>query len=117
MTKRSEDELRELLKQHIPEVDFVEKKMFGKYAFFINRNMFAGVHQSYLFLRLSSEDRDEALLHDGITLFEPRKGMVMGEYVVLLDCVLDKKSKLRDLIQKSVSYVSSLPHKEPKKKK
>ena len=115
MIKRSEDELRELIKKHLSGVEYVEKKMFGKFAYFINRNMFTGIHQSYLFLRLASDDRDEALLQDGITVFEPRKGLVMKEYVVLLDSVLDKKTKLKNLFQKSISYVSNLPPKEGKK--
>jgi TfoX/Sxy family transcriptional regulator of competence genes len=88
--------------------------MFGGLAFFINRNMFTGTHQSNLFLRLSSDDREEALSQKGITVFEPRKGMVMGEYVVLTDEVLDDESKLNELLSKSITYVSSLPPKEPK---
>jgi len=55
--KKSEIELVELLKQNLSEVKYVEKKMFGKFAYFINRNMFTGVHQMSIFLRLSSEDR------------------------------------------------------------
>ena len=117
MTVRTKEELHDLLKGHLKDVDFTTKKMFGGLAFFINRNMFTGTHQSDLFLRLSPEDRDEALSQDGITVFEPRKGMVMNEYVVLTDSVLDKSSKLVELIQKSISFVSSLPPKEPKKKK
>jgi TfoX/Sxy family transcriptional regulator of competence genes len=89
--------------------------MFGGLAFFINRNMFTGTHQTDLFVRLSAEDREEALSQVGITVFEPRKGMVMSEYVVLTDSVID--TKLKELIQKSISYVSTLPPKEPKKKK
>jgi TfoX/Sxy family transcriptional regulator of competence genes len=115
--KKSEDELVELVKQNLIDVDYVEKKMFGKFAYFINRNMFTGVHQSYLFLRLSSEDREEALSQVGITVFEPRAGLIMREYVVLTDAILSNRPILTELFQKSVSYVSSLPPKEPKKKK
>jgi len=111
---RTKDELHELLKKHLKDVDYTEKKMFGGLAIFINRNMFTGTHQADLFMRLSSVDREEALSQNGITVFEPRKGIVMSEYVVLTDSVID--SKLKDLIQKSISYVSSLPPKEPKKK-
>ncbi|MFW9843296.1 MAG: TfoX/Sxy family protein [Candidatus Thorarchaeota archaeon] len=116
MATKSEDDLRELIKQNLVDVEFIEKKMFGKFAFFIEGNMFTGVHQSYLFLRLSSDDRDAALSKDSITVFEPRKGMVLREYVVLLDNILDNKSKLKDLFRKSVSYVSSLPPKYSKNK-
>ncbi len=115
--KKSEVDIVELLKQNLLGIDYVEKKMFGKFAYFINRNMFTGVHQSYLFLRLSSDDRDEALSQEGITVFEPRTGLVMKEYVVLTDSILTNNSLLKELFQKSVSYVSGLPPKEPKKKK
>lgn len=115
--KKSEIELVELLKQNLSEVKYVEKKMFGKFAYFINRNMFTGVHQMSIFLRLSSEDREEALSKEGITIFEPRAGMIMKEYVALTDTILSNRSLLTELFQKSVSYVSSLPVKQPKKKK
>ncbi|MFW9795763.1 MAG: TfoX/Sxy family protein [Candidatus Thorarchaeota archaeon] len=115
MTNRAREELHRILENHLEGVDYKSRKMFGGLAFFINRNMFTGTHQSDLFVRLSAEDREKALSHDGITVFEPRKGMVMSEYVVLADAVID--TKLKDLIQKSISYVSSLPPKESKKRK
>ena len=115
MTTRTNDELHELLKDHLKYIGYTEKKMFGGLAFFINRNMFTGTYRSNLFLRLSAEDREAALLQNSITVFEPRKSVVMSEYVVLTDLAID--TKLKDLIQKSIDYVSSLPPKELKKKK
>jgi hypothetical protein len=50
-------------------------------------------------------------------VFEPRPGMVMREYVVISDSILNNKPLLADLFQKSVNYVSSLPPKVLKKKK
>ncbi len=117
MTARPKEELHELIKKHLKDVDYSEKKMFGGLAFFINRNMFTGTHQSHFFLRLSSDDREAALSQDGIIVFEPRKGLVMGEYIALTDSILDNNLDFIELLQKSISYVSSLPPKEPKKKK
>ena len=117
MTKRTKEEIHELIKSHLKNVDYTEKKMFGGLAFFINSNMFTGTHQSKFFLRLSTEDREEALSQDNITIFEPRKGMIMREYIVLTESLLDEPSNLEVLLTKSVSYVSSLPTKEPQKKK
>jgi TfoX/Sxy family transcriptional regulator of competence genes len=114
MTGRTEEELHEILKDYLKGVEYTEKKMFGGLAFFINRNMFTGTHKTELFLRLSTDDRAEALSQEGVLVFEPRKGMVMSEYVVLADPVID--AKLGDLIQKSIAYVSGLPPKKPKKK-
>ncbi len=109
MSRRTKEELHEIIQSHLQGVDYSSRKMFGGLAFFINRNMFTGTHQSNLFVRLSAEDREEALSQAGITVFEPRKGMVMSEYVVLTDSAID--TKLKDLIQKSISYVSTLPAK------
>jgi TfoX/Sxy family transcriptional regulator of competence genes len=117
VTERTKDELHELIKKQLKDVDYTEKKMFGGLGIFINRNMFTGTHQSDLFLRLSSVDREEALSQEGISVFEPRKGMVMSEYIALSESVLDDASRLKGLIEKSITYVSSLPPKEPKKKK
>ncbi|MFW9964349.1 MAG: hypothetical protein ACFFCX_12335 [Candidatus Sifarchaeia archaeon] len=50
-------------------------------------------------------------------VFEPRAGTVMKEYVVLSNQVLDDKSLLAKLFQKSFSYVSRLPPKRPKNRK
>ncbi|MHA3961994.1 MAG: TfoX/Sxy family protein [Candidatus Thorarchaeota archaeon SMTZ1-45] len=115
--ERSESKLVELIKENLAGVDYVEKKMFGKFTYFINNNMFTGVHLPYLFLRLSPKDREEALSQDGIMVFEPRPRMVMKEYVVLSNPILDDKPLLVELFHKSVNYVSSLPPKEPKKRK
>lgn len=115
--ERSESELVELLKKNLTGVEYVEKKMFGKFAYFINNNMFTGTHLSYLFLKLSPKDREEALSREGIMVFEPRAGTVMKDYVVLSDQVLDDTPLLAKLFQKSVSYVSRLPPKEPKNRK
>ena len=115
MTGRTKEELHEIIEGYLQGVDYTPKKMFGGQAYFINRNMFTGTHQTDLFVRLSNEEREEALSQSGIIVFEPRKGMVMSEYVVLTDSVID--TKLKELIQKSIAYVSSLPPKEPKKKR
>jgi len=112
--KRTKDELHELLRDHLKGVEYTEKKMFGGLGVFINGNMFTGTDQKHLFVRLSYEDREEALSQDGITVFAPRKGMVMREYVVLTDSAID--TKMKSLIQKSISYVSALPPKEANKK-
>lgn len=117
MTKKVEEKLLELIKQHLTDIEYTEKKMFGGLGVFINRNMFTGFHQSTLFLRLAPEDREEALFQDGITVFEPRKRMVMSEYVVVTDSLLSDTNLLNKLFRKSIAYVSRLPPKEPKKTK
>jgi TfoX/Sxy family transcriptional regulator of competence genes len=48
--------------------------------------------------------------------FEPMKGRVMKEYVVLPDSLYNDPEKFNELLSRSYEYVSSLPVK-PKKKK
>jgi hypothetical protein len=60
------------------------KPMFGSPVYWVNGNMFAGVHQNSLFARLSEADRRAVFAaSDEATPFEPMPGRPMKEYVVL----------------------------------
>jgi hypothetical protein len=55
--------------------------MFGCPVYFINNNMFAGLHQDNLFIRLSETDRERVFTtYEGMCPFEPMKGRTMKEY-------------------------------------
>jgi TfoX/Sxy family transcriptional regulator of competence genes len=94
------------------------KKMFGYPAYFLNGNMFVGVHGDKLFLRLS--DPDIAGLTKNckdVTSFEPMPGRSMKGYVVLPKTIYSDDNLFDELLQKSEHYVSSLPVKKLKKAK
>jgi TfoX/Sxy family transcriptional regulator of competence genes len=90
------------------------RKMFGYSCVFANGNMFSGLHEAGMVLRLPDEHRAEFLRLKGAEQFEPMPGRVMREYVVVPKMLLNAPEKLRAWVEKSLAYVSSLPAK-PKK--
>ena len=90
------------------------RKMFGYSCVFAKGNMFAGLHEAGMVLRLPDEQRAEFLRLKGAEQFEPMPGRVMREYVVVPKVLLKAREELRAWVEKSLAYVSSLPEK-PKK--
>jgi len=91
------------------------RKMFGYSCVFAKGNMFAGLHEAGMVLRLSDEQRTEFLRLKGAKQFEPMPGRVMREYVVVPKVLLNAPEQLRPWVEKSLAFVSSLPAK-PKKR-
>ena len=87
------------------------RKMFGYSCVFAKGNMFAGLHEAGMVLRLPDEQRAEFLRLKGAKQFEPMPGRVMREYVVVPRVSLDSPERLRSWVEKSLTYVSSLPAK------
>ena len=90
------------------------RKMFGCPCAFVNDQMFAGLHQESLILRLSEEDRQKLLEMEGAMPFEPMAGRPMREYVVAPPAIVASESALGAWLEKAFSYTSSLPPKAPK---
>lgn len=113
--KKVSPELVEVLDSYLQGYAAERRKMFGCPTWFVNGNMFAGVHQDSLFIRLSAEDREAAFaFSDEIAPFEPVKGQVMKEYVVFPEHLLAQRELFRQWLDRSYAYVSSLPPKEKK---
>ncbi len=91
--------------------------MFGYPAAFIKGQMFTGLFQSSMILRLSQEDRARFLEEFAGTLFEPMPGRVMREYVVVPATVLNSTRLLETWLAKSSEYVSTLPPESARRKK
>jgi TfoX/Sxy family transcriptional regulator of competence genes len=115
--KKSPPELIELLDKMLVSFDCQRRMMFGYPVYFVNNNMFTGTHQHNVFIRLSERNRKEILSdNDEVSPFEPVKGRVMKEYVVLPDSILKDSQKLKKWLNRSYDYVSSLPEKKLKSK-
>ena len=111
-------EILDLFEEIVPQGPLIERrKMFGLPCAFINRNMFIGVHQQTIILRLSETDKQEFLKIPDAKQFEPMPGRTMKEYVVIPKEILQDEKLLVDWVKKSIDYVNSLPPKEKKKKK
>ena len=87
--------------------------MFGFPAGFVNGNMFMGLYEEQLLLRLDEGPR-QALVAGGATPFEPMKGRPMREYVVAPAALVADRAALVKWVRQAFAYGRSLPPK-PKK--
>ena len=116
--KKPSEELSKFLEESISSFNVKKKKMFGCPVFFANDNMLTGVFENDIFIRLSEKDRAKIMSeYDEVIPFEPLKGRIMKEYVVLPDHLYNDPEKFQELLNLSYNYVSSLPSKKKKEKK
>ncbi len=93
------------------------RRMFGFHCAFLRGNMFCGHGAQTFMLRLSEADRSRLLAIPGSSLFEPKDGFVMHEYVVPAPELLEDLDGLRDWVNRSLSYAASLPLKQGRARK
>ena len=92
------------------------RKMFGYPAAFVAGNMFTGLHEDRMILRLGEEDRTVLLREQGARIFEPMPGRPMREYVVVPEALLRSAPKLLGWLRSAEAYARTLPPKSSKKK-
>ncbi|WP_406662254.1 TfoX/Sxy family protein [Methanolobus sp. ZRKC3] len=115
--KKPSDELISVLEESMDGRLVEPRKMFGCPVYFVNRNMYAGVHGDGFMLRLTPEDQKKLFeKHDETAPFEPM-GRRMKEYIILPPDVYDNKKELDKWLNISYDYVATLPLKEKKKTK
>jgi TfoX/Sxy family transcriptional regulator of competence genes len=115
---KSPPELVALWDEVVPAAPGVERrKMFGYPAAFTNGNMFAGLHQDSLILRLPDRLYDEFMSQPGARAFEPMPGRAMKGYAVAPEALLTDKAELSGWLERSFEAVARLPAKETKPKK
>ena len=115
--KKAPKDLIDLIVNKMKDKNCDYKKMFGYPAFFVNGNMFVGIHGENLFLRLSDSDI-ENIKEDfkAVANFEPMPGRAMKGYVVLPKSLYSDDNAFTKWLDKSIDYASSLPQKNAKKK-
>lgn len=111
--RKPSEELIRLFEEVTPGPPVTPKKMFGFPAAFVNGNMFMGLHQEDMILRLPENSREE-LLNMNARTFEPMPGRPMREYIVVPPSLLRDRRKLNSWVQKALGYGSSLPPKAGK---
>lgn len=112
--RKPSEELIKLFEEVTPGPPATSKKMFGFPAAFVNGNMFMGLHQENMILRLPEDSRAE-LLKMNARIFEPMPGRPMREYIIVPPSLLHDRNKLSSWAQKALEYGSSLPPKAGKK--
>lgn len=80
--------------------------------------MFTGVHGSHIFLRLSEADRRQSASdYDEAAPFEPVKGHVMKEYMVVPDSLYEDEKAFKPWLKRAYEFAVGLPAKGPKPSK
>lgn len=100
---KASPELLQRFEEHIDLVGDADRKLvFGCPSFLVGGNMFFGVHETGLFVKLP-RDTD-------LPPFEPMPGRAMNGFFTLPD------GDVSDWVRQSYEYAKSLPAKSPKKK-
>jgi len=110
--KKSSPELIELFQTTMDAFEGIERrKMFGYPCSFMRGNMFTGLHEENWVLRLDEKGLEEIKKTWKALPFEPMEGKKMKQYVLLPKEMLCDSESLRNWINLSLQYVSSLPPK------
>lgn len=112
--RKSPEELVAKFDDVMPGPPATKRKMFGFPAGFVNGNMFMGLFEDNMILRLPPELRDELIQRHGGKAFAPMAGRVSKEYVVLPEAIIRDRAQLCSWVGKALAYGESL---EPKKAK
>ena len=113
--RKAPDELKATLDLAMRGVDAKKRMMFGFPVYFINANMFIGLFEDKLFLRLPDELREAAERRMGkLKHLEPMPGRPMKDYVVLPESLYSTEKDFRALITAAVDHARSLPAKVKK---
>ena len=113
--EKASPELGKLLEEAVAGFRAEKKVMFGAPVHMINRNMFAGVHQSNIFLRLSEADRKKIVAdYDESGSFEPVRGHVMKEYMTVPPALYEDKDAFHTWLRRAYDFTAGLPAKELK---
>ena len=106
---RVSPELNEFLDKSMASFRADRRPMFGASTYFINGNMFLGIHEDRLIMRLSEADRHEIqALYDDVEPFEPAEGRFMKEYITLPESVYGQPDVLDKWLHRSYQYAQSL---------
>jgi len=123
--QKSSQGLIDLFESVMPGPPAVQRKMFGYPAGFVNGNMFMGLFQESMILRLPTGPREEFLKVHNAKIFEPMAGRPMREYAAVPQSVMRDKKELTAWVAKALEYGASLkpkssaakPKKNPSKPK
>lgn len=100
----------------LPEVPGVQRRqMFGCPCVFVNGNMFAGLHEHRLILRLPQNAR-ERLYVEGTAAPFVVMGRTMREYVAVEDAASRPQEQVGAWLMEAFNFAARLPPKAPRAK-
>jgi TfoX/Sxy family transcriptional regulator of competence genes len=113
--EKAPEDVMEAFGAALPDDALVQRrKMFGFPCAFVNGNMFAGVHQRDVVVRLPEERRAELLASGAARQFEPMPGRPMREYLVVPDADLEDQAALGRWLDEAFRFTATMPAKEAK---
>ncbi len=105
--KKVSEALAARFEECLPASPAVERrKMFGCPCAFVNGNMFAGLHEARLIVRVP----EEAAARPFVVM-----GRTMREYAAIEDALERKPAELQKWIERAFAHARALPPKKPKK--
>ena len=114
--RKSPQALIDLFASVVPGPPAVQRKMFGYPAGFVNGNLFMGLFQDDLILRLPDTQRQALLAAGKAKLFEAMPGRPMREYIAIPSALTCGKKELAAWVAQSFQYGASLKPKSKTKK-
>ena len=114
--EKASEVLISLLEEQASILPCERRFMFGSPTFFVNNNMFAGVHEDTVILRLDEENRRHLQAeYDAVKPFTPM-GRAMKEYVAVPEYLAQRPRFLGEWLHRSFAYAAVLPVKVKKPK-
>jgi len=115
--RKAPEDLKTTLDLAMQGIGAEKRMMFGFPAYFINTNMFIGLFEDKLFIRLPDQLREATERRTGaLKHLEPMPGRPMREYFVLPQSFYSTEKDFRALIAAAAAHARSLPAKVKKSK-
>jgi TfoX/Sxy family transcriptional regulator of competence genes len=114
--KKANLELIALLEKAMRDFASERRPMFGAPTFFVRGNMFAGVHEDTVIMRLSPADLKQIQAdYPAVRPFTPM-GRVMKEYAALPASLVKDEAAFRGWLERSFAYAAAMPPKNGRNK-
>jgi TfoX/Sxy family transcriptional regulator of competence genes len=112
--EKSTPELEKIFEEAFPDDPRAERrKMFGFPSGVVNGNMFGGLFERDVVLRLGEADLSLMIDDYGAGRFEPM-GKAMKGYVTVPAAIVAEPERLREWVQRAFEFAAALPAKEKK---
>jgi TfoX/Sxy family transcriptional regulator of competence genes len=112
--EKAPEEHKTFLEKAMAGINCEKRLMFGYPAFFINKNMFSGLFQRSIFLRLApGQIPSLKKKHPSLSALEPMAGRPMKDYFVVPEALYKDEKAFKKISEDAAEYALTLP---PKKK-
>ncbi len=114
---KAPEDLKARIEELMAPIECEKRPMFGYPAYFINRNMFAGLFQDKLFVRLSPDQLASVQKSfPAVSSLEPMPGRPMKDYHVIPAALYTDRNRMPRLLEEAAAWCRTLPPKPAKAK-